>query len=103
MPIAHTEASKTWLYTPLKEIYRRKYHDEEVLLDGVFLIDCTFGKNVVFVFNGTAPFKMMNSQPEAGFVMSIKSDNLIVQHLLKFLRDTKSIGGVFVHPPPKEN
>jgi hypothetical protein len=30
MPLAHTEASKAWLYTPLKEIYRRQYHDEEV-------------------------------------------------------------------------
>lgn len=100
MPLARTDVSKEWLYTPLKEIYRRNYHDEDIVLDGHFLIDCTFGKNVVFVFDGKAPFKMMNSQPEAGFVMALKSDNLVIQHLLKFLQDTKSLGGQFIHHPP---
>ncbi|HWW97351.1 MAG TPA: hypothetical protein VNY74_06630 [Edaphobacter sp.] len=102
MPLARTTASQTWLYTPLKEIYRRDYHDEEVPLDGYNFIDCSFGKNVTFVFEGLAPFKMIDSKPTAEFVMSMKTGNLSIQHLLKFLRDTNSLGGQFMHHPPPQ-
>jgi hypothetical protein len=46
IPIAHTAASRAWLYTPLTDVYRRHFKDEEVILDGFNFIDCTLGKNV---------------------------------------------------------
>lgn len=100
IPIAHTEASKAWLYTPLTDVYRRHFHDEEIVVDGFDFIDCTFGKNVTLVYNGTAPFKMQNTQPIPGFTWKFRTDNLSIQHLLLALKDMKQIGGGFEHVPP---
>jgi hypothetical protein len=100
IPIAQTSASRAWLYTPLSEVYRRHFRDEEVVLDGVSFIDCTFGRNTTLVYNGTAPFKMLNTQPTPEFVWKFKTSNLSIQHLLKFLKDVNQIGGGFDHNPP---
>jgi hypothetical protein len=99
IPIARTEASRAWLYTPLTEVYRRHFQNEEVALDGFNLIDCTFGSGVTLVYNGTAPFKMLNSQPVQGFVWKFRTDNLSIQHLLVVLKDMRQIGGGFEHNP----
>ena len=100
LPLARTPASRKWLYTPLENVYRRNYRNEEVMLDGHNFIDCEFDEGVTFVYNGTAPFKMLNPKPTAKFVMKIKTDNLIVQHLMSFLRETNIIGGEIEHQPP---
>lgn len=100
IPIAHTDASRAWLYTPLTEVYDRQFKDQDVLLDGFSFINCSFGKGSVLVYNGTAPFKMLNTQPTKEFVWKFKTDNVSIQHLLKFLADAKQIGGNFDHPAP---
>jgi hypothetical protein len=100
IPIARTDASRAWLYTPLTEVYDRHFKEQDVVLDGFFFINCTFGKGVALVYNGTAPFKTLNTQPTKEFVWKFKTDNVSIQHLLKFLADVKQIGGGFDHPAP---
>jgi len=100
IPIAKTEASRAWIYTPLTEVYRRNFKNEEVVLDGFSFIDCTFGLNTTLVYNGTAPFKMLNTQPTPDFVWKFKTENVSFQHLLLALKDMHQINGGFENTPP---
>jgi hypothetical protein len=100
LPLARTAASKKWLYTPLKEIYRRTYRNEPVPLDGSCFVDCIFDEGTEFRWNGTAMFKMINPQPTAKWYWKFTTDNLILHHFITFLMDTKQIQGTLDRPPP---
>lgn len=103
MPLAGTPASKAWLYAPLQEVYNRIFQHEEVVLDGHHYIGCRFGEGVVFIFQGTAHFRLTDSRPDKGFTMNLKSSNLIVTQLIGFLRQTNTIGqGTPIFHPPSQ-
>jgi hypothetical protein len=99
-PIARTRVSEKWLYTPLKQIYRTNFHDQEVRLDGYIFIDCTFGKGVILVFSGLAPFKIEPFTRTGEFKWAFRTDNLAIQHLLRFLQDSGKIVGQIQNDPP---
>jgi hypothetical protein len=100
IPMAATPASQKWLYTPLKEIYRRKFHNERVLLDGFHYIDCEFGAGVTFVYDGLKQFNLTNPKPLPDFTWAFQTGNVSIQRLIQFLQQTGMIGGALIHNPP---
>jgi hypothetical protein len=100
IPMVGTPASRKWIYTPLKEIYRRKFHNEKVPLDGFHYIDCEFGAGVSFVYNGLKPFSLTNPKPLPDVSWSFETANVSIQRLLQFLQQTGMIGGAVTHTPP---
>jgi hypothetical protein len=99
-PIARTSVSQKWLYTPLKQVYRTNFHDQEINLDGHIFIDCTFGGNLTLVFNGIAPFKIEPFERTKDFTFKFKTDNLAIQHFLRFQHDAGKIVGEIANVPP---
>jgi len=101
VPMAKTPASQKWLYTPLKEIYRRKFHNEKVQLDGFHYIDCEFGAGVTFVYDGLKQFTLTNAKPLPDYTWSFQTSNVSIQRLIQFLQQTGMIGGQLIHQPPQ--
>ncbi len=77
-PIARTKVSERWLYTPLKQIYRTNFQDQDVRLDGYVFIDCTFGSGVKLFFSGTAPFRIEPFTRTPDFKWAFETDNLAI-------------------------
>jgi len=83
-PIADTPSGQRWAYTPLTTVYRKTFHDEQVVLDGNEFVDCTFGNNVILKYTGFAPFKMTQSHAESAQV-KFRTDNLVLGNTLQNL------------------
>ena len=62
---------------PLKQIQSRTFKNETVQIDGNEFIDCTFD-NVVFKFDGQAPFRFTNDHFAQRSKFTIASDNPII-------------------------
>jgi hypothetical protein len=67
---------------PLKEIRGKTFKDETVQLDGNAFIDCTFD-NVVFGFDGEAPFRFTNDHFTGKF--SLRSNNPVVKTTMELI------------------
>src|SRR5690242_16414022 len=67
---------------PLKEYRGKTYKDETVQLDGNSFIDCTF-ENVIFSFNGEAPFRFTNDHFTGKF--SLTSNNPVVKTTMELV------------------
>jgi hypothetical protein len=61
---------------PLKEYRGKRYKDETVQIDGNHFIDCTF-ENVIFRFDGEAPFRFTNDHFQGAFRLT--SNNTVVK------------------------
>jgi hypothetical protein len=59
---------------PLNKIEAKTYKNETVRIDGNEFIECTFD-NVVFQFDGEAPFRFTNAHFVPGSKVSITSTN----------------------------
>lgn len=84
---------------PLKEIRGKTFQNETVQIDGNAFIDSTFN-NVVFRFDGDAPFRMTDAHFQGKF--TLESNNPVV-------RATLGLVGAFIklenaaHNQPTEN
>jgi len=59
---------------PLNKIEAKTYKNETVCIDGNEFIDCTFD-NVVFLFDGEAPFRFTNAHFAPSSKVSLASTN----------------------------
>ena len=85
----------------MTSVYRRKFHNEQVQLDGFNFVDCEFGPGVAFVYSGLKHFAITNSQPTAGFTWHLETNNVSIQCLLRFFEQTRVIAGqLSIKPPP---
>jgi hypothetical protein len=85
-PIADTPGGNQWAYMPLRTVYRKNFHDEQVILDGYDFVDCTFGDNVTLKYTGSAPFKMEQSHGDPSRTKFL-TDNLVLGNALRQLSD----------------
>jgi hypothetical protein len=69
---------------PLKQIQTKTFKNETVQLDGNEFIDCTFN-NVVFKFDGQAPFRFTNDHFQSPSKFSISSDNPVVKSTMEIV------------------
>jgi hypothetical protein len=93
-------------FRDFKEVYRRPYSHETVMLDGLHCHDCSFD-NVTFVWHGTTPYMLEHPHfvrdAQGGVDIILLSDNPIVFYAVQFLRGT---GGFIpglelkLHPGP---
>ena len=86
---------------PLRKIQTKTFSNETVQIDGNEFIDCTFD-NVIFKFDGTAPFRFSNDHFQGHSKYSMTSSNPIVTSTIQLM-------GAFLHltnpqqTPPIEN
>jgi len=86
---------------PLSKIQAKTFSNETVQIDGNEFIDCTFD-NVIFKFDGKAPFRFSNDHFQGHSKYSITSSNPIVTSTIQLM-------GGFINltnpqqSPPKEN
>jgi hypothetical protein len=97
-PIADTPNGERWAYTPLKTVYRKNFHDEQVVLDGNDFVDCTFGNNVTLKYTGFTPFRMEQSQGDPSHTRFL-TDNLVLGNALRQLSDLGFIKTGNLLPP----
>jgi hypothetical protein len=63
---------------PLKQIRDQTFKNQTVQVDGNEFINCTFD-NVVFKFEGQAPFRFVTDHFESGSKLGVASDNRPIQ------------------------
>ncbi len=80
--IAGTKEAEDWRYTRLKEIYKRRFEDEEVKLDGCRFIECVWGKGVVFRYDGLAPCELMRCEPQPPINITFKTGNMPIKQFI---------------------
>jgi len=88
---------------PLQKMFRRKYKDEVVELDGNHFIECTF-ENVTMRYQGRRPYMATKTQfigtlPEIS--VKITSDNPLVGQIIQLFNDTgmlKNKGDLKIFP-----
>src|SRR5215470_1604184 len=69
---------------PLNEVREKIFKNETVQLDGNEFINCTFD-NVIFEFNGQAPFRFTNVHVENQSKIEIRSKNPVVLATLELM------------------
>jgi hypothetical protein len=69
---------------PLKQIQSRTFKNETVQIDGNEFIDCTFD-NVIFKFDGQAPFRFTNDHFHLPSKFSIGSDNPVAKAAIELV------------------
>jgi hypothetical protein len=69
---------------PFKQIRQTTFKDQTVTLDGNEYVDCTF-INVMFKFDGQAPFKLTNDHFENRSKFGITSDNPAVNSTIRLM------------------
>ena len=62
---------------PLQQIRGKTFKNETVQLDGNAFINCTFD-NVIFKFDGQAPFSFTSDHFESGSKIGVRSNNPVV-------------------------
>jgi hypothetical protein len=86
---------------PLRKIQTKTFSNETVQIDGNEFIDCTFD-NVIFKFDGTAPFRFSNDHFQGHSKYSLTSNNPVIKSTIELM-------GAFINltnppqPPTKEN
>lgn len=70
-------------FPPSIVVSKEKFINERIILDGKSYIDCEF-ENVTFVFNGTAPFSLMNNKFNGR--IQVASDNPAISGSFALLR-----------------
>jgi hypothetical protein len=69
---------------PFKQIRQATFKDQTVPLDGNEYVDCTFN-NVMFKFDGQAPFRLTNDHFENHSKLGITSDNPAVSSAIQLM------------------
>ena len=69
---------------PLKQIQSKTFKNETVQIDGNEFIDCTFD-NVVFKFDGQAPFRFTQDHLHLPSKFSISSDNPVAKATIELV------------------
>src|SRR5580704_4963846 len=69
---------------PLKQIRQTTFKDQTVALDGNEYVDCTF-INVMFKFDGQAPFRLTNGHFENHSKFGITSDDPAVNSTIQLM------------------
>ena len=84
---------------PLKQIRDKTFKNETVQIDGTEFINCTFD-NVIFDFEGEAPFRFTDVHFEKQSKVSIRSNNPVVKATLGIIT---ALEGLKNSSQPNEN
>ena len=69
---------------PLKQIREKTFKNETVQLDGNEFINCTFD-NVIFEFDGQAPFRFTDAHFENNSKYGLRSNNPVIKSTLEIM------------------
>ena len=69
---------------PLKQIQTKTFKNETIQIDGNEFIDCTFD-NVIFKFDGQAPFRFTNGHFQTPLKFGVTSSNPVVKATIEIM------------------
>jgi hypothetical protein len=84
---------------PLKQIRDQTFKNQTVQVDGNEFINCTFD-NVVFKFEGQAPFRFVTDHFENGSKLGVASDNRPIQAAIELTAAIMKVGSGAQNTPP---
>jgi len=78
-----------------KMVRNEKYMNESILLDGHRYENCRF-TNVTFIWNGSAPFELINCDREGAFRLTSRND--VINTTLNLLEGFQFLGNISSNP-----